>query len=149
MRRRLTTPEVKHLSRLLGWVQCHIGQDPDEMVATVRDILSRIGESNIDEDVIEQMPDFRYKAIVRRLIKHYGEKKFKTLEDLVKNYPMFSPDFMFDFKQENGTFLTSPYENEFQWIKKDDKYYFDLDTLDKIPLTMTMNLEKKESMRLL
>lgn len=39
----LTDAEVNHLRRLLGWVACEIGQAPDEMVATVRQIVSAIG----------------------------------------------------------------------------------------------------------
>lgn len=40
----LTRGEVMHLRRLLGWVACEIGQTPDELVATVRNIVPKIGE---------------------------------------------------------------------------------------------------------
>lgn len=40
----LTEPEIRHLHRLLGWVSCEIGQAPEEMVATVRDIAGKINE---------------------------------------------------------------------------------------------------------
>lgn len=38
----LTESEVRHLHRLLGWVSCEIGQAPDEIVATVQHIASKI-----------------------------------------------------------------------------------------------------------
>lgn len=39
----LTTAELNHLRRLLGWVSCEVGQAPDELVATVRDLIPTIG----------------------------------------------------------------------------------------------------------
>ena len=43
MKRRLTTAEINHLRRLLGWVACEVGQTPEEVIATVQSIARVIG----------------------------------------------------------------------------------------------------------
>lgn len=40
---RLTEVEANHLRRLLGWVACEVGQEPDEMVVTVQNIADKLG----------------------------------------------------------------------------------------------------------
>ncbi len=47
MKRRLTTAEINHLRRLLGWVACEVGQTPEDMVETVRQIATSI--QDVDE----------------------------------------------------------------------------------------------------
>lgn len=49
MKRPLTDAEANHLRRLLGWVACEIGQEPAEMVETVRKIAPAIGHDISDE----------------------------------------------------------------------------------------------------
>jgi hypothetical protein len=39
----MTRAELKHLRRLVAWVRCEIGQTPEELEATVREILPKIG----------------------------------------------------------------------------------------------------------
>jgi hypothetical protein len=40
----LTAAEVSHLRRLVAWVDCDAGQEPDAMVDTVRAICERLGD---------------------------------------------------------------------------------------------------------
>jgi hypothetical protein len=42
--RPLTDAEVNHLRKLLGWIDCEIGQAPDDMVNTVKGVAAKIGE---------------------------------------------------------------------------------------------------------
>ena len=44
MKRRLTTAEINHLRRLIGWVACEVGQTPEELVATAQKIAPAVGE---------------------------------------------------------------------------------------------------------
>jgi hypothetical protein len=40
----LKQAEINHLRRLVAWVDCEIGQSPEEFVATVKDIAPHIDE---------------------------------------------------------------------------------------------------------
>ena len=42
-RRRMSDAEVNHLRRLLGWVHCEAGQEPEEMAAMLRGIAAKLG----------------------------------------------------------------------------------------------------------
>lgn len=41
---RFKKSDINHLRRLLGYVRCEIGQSPDEVVSTVRQIVDKTGE---------------------------------------------------------------------------------------------------------
>ena len=43
MKRRLTTAEINHLRRLLGWVACEAGQTPEELIATAQKVAPAVG----------------------------------------------------------------------------------------------------------
>lgn len=49
MKRPLTDTEANHLRRLLGWIACEIGQSPDEMLETMRNIAPDVGPDVGDE----------------------------------------------------------------------------------------------------
>lgn len=42
--------DINHLRRLIAWVDCEVGQSPDDMVKTVQTITAKIGEQNIDDE---------------------------------------------------------------------------------------------------
>ena len=44
MAKTLSTSDENHLRRLVAWVDCAAGQDPDAMVETVRGICERLGD---------------------------------------------------------------------------------------------------------
>lgn len=39
----MTEAEVNHLRRVLGWMRCEMGQEPDEMVAMTNALVARLG----------------------------------------------------------------------------------------------------------
>jgi len=39
--------DINHLRRLIAWVDCEVGQSPDDMVKTVQDVVAKIGEKSI------------------------------------------------------------------------------------------------------
>jgi len=44
MSKTLSTAEINHLRRLLGWIRCEVGQSPDELVETLKKIAPAVGE---------------------------------------------------------------------------------------------------------
>jgi hypothetical protein len=49
MNRPLTDAELSHLRKLLGWIDCEIGQAPEEMVETLKKIAPAISPE-VDEE---------------------------------------------------------------------------------------------------
>lgn len=43
---KLTPAEINHLRRLIGWADCEVGQEPNEMVETVRKIAPAIHDAS-------------------------------------------------------------------------------------------------------
>ena len=41
--------DLNHLRRLLAWVDCEIGQSPQELEATVKNIAAKLGNIEIDD----------------------------------------------------------------------------------------------------
>jgi len=83
MRPNLTPAEVNHLRRLLGWVRCEVGQSPDEMIKTVREIAGSIqdvgdeGKARLVEahQKSESVPKYvrsAVKALEKLLVKQDG-----------------------------------------------------------------------------
>lgn len=81
---KLTDAEINHLRRLLGYVRCEIGQEPDEFVKTVKSIAPAI--EDISEDgkqcaieyhhKLSSVPKYiraAVKALEKTLVKHSGE----------------------------------------------------------------------------
>lgn len=59
-RRQLSVAEINHLRRLIGWVRCEIGQDPDEMLAMLRDLAEKI--SPVDAAGVARLREAHEKA---------------------------------------------------------------------------------------
>ena len=60
MKRRLTTAEINHLRRLLGWVACEVGQTPEELIMTAQKIAPAIGP--IDDTAKRRLVEAHAKA---------------------------------------------------------------------------------------
>jgi hypothetical protein len=70
--------ELNHLRRLLGWVKCEIGQEPEAMVAMVRDFAAKGLDMN---------SEFAQRAMVEahdqaRSVPKYIREAVKALEKL-------------------------------------------------------------------
>lgn len=71
--------EINHLRRLLGYVRCEIGQDPDEMVAMVQDFAAK---------GLRMDTDYAQRAMVEahdqaRRVPRYIREAVKALSKLV------------------------------------------------------------------
>ncbi len=79
-------------------------------------------------------PEFFYDMIIRPFYADGRTEKFKSEQDLYAKWPQFHPDFVRDWSKERGHFTcTGPFGgNDFLWLRRQEKYYFDDATFDKI-----------------
>lgn len=73
--------ELNHLRRLLGWVRCEIGQSPDELVATIRELAAA--------GIRPEDPDGAHRRLVEahdraRSVPKYVREAVKALEGLTR-----------------------------------------------------------------
>ena len=72
--------QVNHLRKLLAWVRCEIGQSPEELVETVRDISGK-WDGPISPDAERRLVEAHDKA---RSVPKYVREAIKSLEPLTK-----------------------------------------------------------------
>lgn len=72
--------QANHLRKLLAWVRCEIGQSPEEMVETVRDIADK-GIGQISPDAERRLVEAHDKA---RKVPKYVRDAIKALDPLTK-----------------------------------------------------------------
>jgi hypothetical protein len=76
----MKTSDVNHLRRLLAWVDCEIGQAPEEMQAMVKDIAAKLGNPEIDDDARRRLVEGHDKA---RSIPKYIRAAIKALQKTI------------------------------------------------------------------
>lgn len=69
--------DINHLRRLVGWVQAEVGQSPEEMEATLRDIAQKMGHVDIDDEAKARLVQAHDKA---RTVPKYVREAVKALE---------------------------------------------------------------------
>src|SRR5690348_1691385 len=86
MAKQLSKSDVNHLRRLLGWVRCEVGQSPEELVATVRHIASKIdigeyGKQRMVEahQQASRVPKY-IRAALKALEKHVREAEGEVVD---------------------------------------------------------------------
>jgi len=96
-------------------------------------------KSNGYGDDCEYEPSYSYKLLAREF-RELGEvQKFSSLEDLIKAFPRFDPEFMYDFSVESGGLCSGPFNaDRFMWVNRADKYYLDPETFNHIPATLNI-----------
>ena len=72
--------QVNHLRRLLAWIRCEIGQPPDELVETVRNIAEKL-DGPIDPGAERRLVEAHDKS---RSVPKYVREAIKSLESLTK-----------------------------------------------------------------
>ena len=87
------------------------------------------------QDADESGPGYYYKMMIRPFYPDGREEHFKSAQELYEKWPQFHPDFVNDWSQERGHFTCIGYlgGNDFLWLQRQGKYYFDNATLDRIP----------------
>lgn len=74
----LSQSDINHLRRLLGYVRCEIGQEPDEVINTVRGILPYVDP---DDEGKERLVKIYQKSVT---VPKYVRAAIKALEKHVR-----------------------------------------------------------------
>lgn len=82
MSKTLSTAEINHLRRLLGWVACEIGQTPEEIIDTAKTIAPAVGE--IDSEARRRLVDSCEKAAA---VPKYVRDALKSLKKAIADCP--------------------------------------------------------------
>lgn len=77
----LKKSEVNHLRRLLAWVDCEIGQSPDEYVATAKNVVEKIGD--VSDEAKQRIMEGHAKSAN---VPKYVRDAVKALRKTVKRY---------------------------------------------------------------
>jgi hypothetical protein len=104
----------------------------------VRDVIATKIKDTLDEKSQDFSREINQKLFIEVVEFKNKEYIFKSLDNLMRKYPEYAPEKIFNFNQETG--LLYPYPEyghsrdfgHFTWIKKGDKYFLDLDVLHKI-----------------
>jgi len=101
-----------------------------------RGVVTRIlGETY---EVLPWGDEARCRFKIRFIHPKYREEAFSSIDELVKEWPQFTPEFMYDFSQENGSFTVDLQKSTFLWRQKDGRFYLDEETFNRIPIGFTM-----------
>jgi hypothetical protein len=79
VRPNLSDAEVNHLRKLLGWIDCEIGQSPDEMVETLKKVAPAVGPDVSDEAKLALKAAYDKSAAVPQYVRAAVKALRKTL----------------------------------------------------------------------
>lgn len=82
MSKTLSTAEINHLRRLLGWVRCEVGQSSEELIATAKAIAPAVGE--LTPEGRQRMIESAEKA---DSVPKYVRQAIKALEKAIAGQP--------------------------------------------------------------
>ncbi|MHB0929112.1 MAG: hypothetical protein ACYC3W_09325 [Candidatus Nanopelagicales bacterium] len=77
----LKESDINHLRRLIGWVACEVGQTPEELIASLRNLESVI--DSIDEEAKDRLILAHKKA---ESVPKYVRDAIKALSKVIKPY---------------------------------------------------------------
>lgn len=80
----LSKSDVNHLRRLLGWIKCDIGQSPEEMVATIFTLATKLEGFDVSEEGKQRLLDSYKKSDA---VPKYVRAAVKALADSIKDEP--------------------------------------------------------------
>jgi len=94
-------------------------------------------EKQKTDDEEDHSPEWEYHLKVRYVSPLEKTRRFASLDELVKSYPEFHHDFMYDFSQNEG-FLYSDFLQlgTFIWKQQAGKYFLHEETFNRIPVGM-------------
>lgn len=84
MAKSLSTSQVNHLRRLIGWVACEIGQSPEEMRATLESIAPAFAGKEISDEAKESLVKTYDES---KAVPIYVRKAIKALRPVVNGEP--------------------------------------------------------------
>ena len=80
--RRLTRAEMNHLRRLIGWVRCEVGAEPEEVVAAAKGALDHF--QCVTEDGKQRLLEHYQKSVA---VPNYIRAALKALEKVCLEEP--------------------------------------------------------------
>lgn len=80
--RRLTGAEMNHLRRLIGWVRCEVGAEPEEIVTAAKEALVHF--QCVTEDGKQQLLEHYQKSVA---VPNYIRAAVKALEKVCHEEP--------------------------------------------------------------
>ncbi len=80
--RRLTRAEMNHLRRLIGWVRCEVGAEPEEIVTTAKEALDHF--QCVTEDGKQRLLEHYQKSVA---VPNYIRAALKALEKVCHEEP--------------------------------------------------------------
>ncbi|MDF5996359.1 hypothetical protein P4200_25055 [Pseudomonas aeruginosa] len=80
--RRLTRAEMNHLRRLIGWVRCEVGAEPEEIVTTAKEALDHF--QCVTEDGKQRLLEHYQKSVA---VPNYIRAALKALEKVCREEP--------------------------------------------------------------
>ncbi len=80
--RRLTRAEMNHLRRLIGWVRCEVGAEPEEVVAAAKEALDHF--QCVTEDGKQRLLEHYQKSVA---VPNYIRAALKALEKVCLEEP--------------------------------------------------------------
>ncbi|MGP1715784.1 MAG: hypothetical protein ACTS9Y_01270 [Methylophilus sp.] len=84
MAKSLSTSQINHLRRLIGWVACEIGQSPEELRATLESIAPALAGQEISNDGKKRMVETYEKA---KAVPKYVRQAVKALRPVIIGEP--------------------------------------------------------------
>ncbi|WP_275628787.1 hypothetical protein [Pseudomonas sp. 273] len=77
--RRLSRSEMNHLRRLIAWVRCEVGAQPEEIITTVHELAPQLGD--ISEDAKQRLAKWHQRA---EAVPQYVRAAIKALEKVAQ-----------------------------------------------------------------
>ncbi|MBS3078684.1 hypothetical protein J4218_01045 [Candidatus Pacearchaeota archaeon] len=106
------------------------------LIGFVEEVLSEevVDEHLPEDDFGEYSCLTKSKIKIRKFMQIGKRQSFGSLERLLKFFPQFNPEFMYNFSLQEGR-LKAPLgaQGLYKWIQKDGKYYLHPETINKIP----------------
>jgi hypothetical protein len=118
------------------WEESMTGYDTGIILKILDEIKYQKGE---EEE--ESGPGYEYKMLIKPFHAECREEHFKSKQELYEKWPQFHTDFANNWSQKTGHFIVGCLGgNNFLWIQKQGKYYFDKQTFDRIPASFGSSL---------
>ena len=92
-----------------------------------------IKEEKLENNGSNEKPKYRYKLVLIPFEEVWKIREFSSEKKLLKSWPQFDPEFVYNFSQPEGNFRVSSSRDDWKWAQKDGKYFLSPETFNKIP----------------
>ena len=76
---------------------------------------------------------------IKPIFKKLKEELFTSRDELLKAWPQFHHDFIYNWAQKSGNFSVLLSDNIFFWLNQNGEYYLDRETFNKVPASFWVN----------